>query len=292
MNARLYDPAIGRFLSPDPYVQAPGNSQNFNRYSYCLNNPLKYNDPSGEFWWLLYCTEAGYQLQKYYLPVAFKVELDYGTHQNGIGLKVGVGMPKLVSYFGVDAVWYEAGAKYYWKDYGGYKGWEFSYGKEKTIWGFYTEGNTNVIKRNGDKDYSQSIGYKKLGIPGVFALEHYNDAWGNDVTDKFNTATSKIILGPISLENVIFTGEPLKGESGKYEETKKTGIFGNKYYVYKEAENSPRHGILALRIGPLRIGVDSEEIRATIQNGCHTILGDTQFEYRPYKPRWFFQFGW
>jgi len=48
MNARLYDPAIGRFLSPDPYVQMPENSQNFNRYSYCLNNPLKYTDESGE----------------------------------------------------------------------------------------------------------------------------------------------------------------------------------------------------------------------------------------------------
>ena len=48
MNARLYDPALGRFLSPDPYVQMPDFSQNFNRYSYALNNPLKYNDPEGE----------------------------------------------------------------------------------------------------------------------------------------------------------------------------------------------------------------------------------------------------
>jgi hypothetical protein len=48
MNARLYDPALGRFLSPDPYVQAPGFSQSFNRYAYCLNNPLRYTDPSGE----------------------------------------------------------------------------------------------------------------------------------------------------------------------------------------------------------------------------------------------------
>ena len=47
MNARLFDPALCRFLSPDPIVQAPDNSQNFNRYSYCLNNPLKYIDPSG-----------------------------------------------------------------------------------------------------------------------------------------------------------------------------------------------------------------------------------------------------
>ena len=49
MNARLYDPALGRFLSPDPYVQAPDFSQSFNRYSYCLNNPLRYGDPTGEY---------------------------------------------------------------------------------------------------------------------------------------------------------------------------------------------------------------------------------------------------
>lgn len=49
MNGRLYDPDLGRFLSPDNFVQMPDNSQNFNRYSYCLNNPLKYTDPSGEW---------------------------------------------------------------------------------------------------------------------------------------------------------------------------------------------------------------------------------------------------
>lgn len=49
MNARLYDPLLGRFLSPDPFVQAPDFTQSFNRYSYALNNPLKYTDPNGEF---------------------------------------------------------------------------------------------------------------------------------------------------------------------------------------------------------------------------------------------------
>lgn len=49
MNARLYDPALGRFLSPDPYVQAPDSTQNYNRYSYCVNNPLKYTDLTGEW---------------------------------------------------------------------------------------------------------------------------------------------------------------------------------------------------------------------------------------------------
>ena len=49
MQARLYDPHLGRFLAPDPYVQAPERSMNFNRYAYCFNNPLKYTDPTGEF---------------------------------------------------------------------------------------------------------------------------------------------------------------------------------------------------------------------------------------------------
>ncbi len=48
MNGRLYDPYIGRMLSPDNYVQNSSSTQNFNRYSYVLNNPLKYTDPSGE----------------------------------------------------------------------------------------------------------------------------------------------------------------------------------------------------------------------------------------------------
>jgi RHS repeat-associated protein len=47
MNGRVYDPWLGRFLSPDPIVQSPGYSQSYNRYSYCFNNPLKYCDPSG-----------------------------------------------------------------------------------------------------------------------------------------------------------------------------------------------------------------------------------------------------
>ena len=48
MGGRVYDPDLGRFLSCDNYVQEPDNSQNFNRYSYCLNNPLRYTDPTGD----------------------------------------------------------------------------------------------------------------------------------------------------------------------------------------------------------------------------------------------------
>lgn len=48
-GSRLYDPMLGRFLSPDPFVGDPLSSVALNRYLYCLNNPLRYRDPNGEF---------------------------------------------------------------------------------------------------------------------------------------------------------------------------------------------------------------------------------------------------
>ena len=47
MNGRLYDPKLHRFLQPDNFVQDPYNTQNYNRYAYCINNPTKYTDISG-----------------------------------------------------------------------------------------------------------------------------------------------------------------------------------------------------------------------------------------------------
>jgi len=49
MGGRIYDASIGRFLQADPFIQAPDNSQSLNRYSYVMNNPLSYTDPSGFF---------------------------------------------------------------------------------------------------------------------------------------------------------------------------------------------------------------------------------------------------
>ena len=49
-SVSCYDPIAGRFLSPDILVQEGGNTQSYNKYSYCLNNPLKYKDPGGYAW--------------------------------------------------------------------------------------------------------------------------------------------------------------------------------------------------------------------------------------------------
>jgi RHS repeat-associated protein len=49
MNARLYDPVVGMMLSCDNYVTDASNTQCYNRYNYCYNNPLKYTDPDGNW---------------------------------------------------------------------------------------------------------------------------------------------------------------------------------------------------------------------------------------------------
>lgn len=49
MGARWYDPQVSRWLSPDTIVPSPANPQSLNRYSWVLNNPLLYIDPTGMF---------------------------------------------------------------------------------------------------------------------------------------------------------------------------------------------------------------------------------------------------
>lgn len=57
-GARYYAPALGRFISADTIVPHPANPQNLNRYSYALNNLLKYVDPIGR--WEFYADSAMY----------------------------------------------------------------------------------------------------------------------------------------------------------------------------------------------------------------------------------------
>ncbi len=51
-NARYYDPALGRFISPDTLVPNPLDPQALNRYAYARNNPVLYTDPTGNFFWI------------------------------------------------------------------------------------------------------------------------------------------------------------------------------------------------------------------------------------------------
>jgi RHS repeat-associated protein len=46
-NARIYDPAIGKFMTPDDIIPDAYNGQSYNRYTYVEDNPLSYEDPTG-----------------------------------------------------------------------------------------------------------------------------------------------------------------------------------------------------------------------------------------------------
>ena len=79
MNGRLYDPALHRFLQPDNFVQDPFNTQNFNRYGYCLNNPLLYTDPNGEFVWAAVVIGAIIGASSYAVSAAINDSWSWGS---------------------------------------------------------------------------------------------------------------------------------------------------------------------------------------------------------------------
>jgi RHS repeat-associated protein len=62
LNGRVYDPFVGRMMSADPTVPEPMNAQAWNRYSYVINNPLAFTDPSGYSW----LSEAFHAVQNFF----------------------------------------------------------------------------------------------------------------------------------------------------------------------------------------------------------------------------------
>ncbi len=53
MNGRMYDPITKQMTSPDIFDQSTYFTQSYNRYTYALNNPMRFTDPSGYDWRLV-----------------------------------------------------------------------------------------------------------------------------------------------------------------------------------------------------------------------------------------------
>jgi len=97
MNGRMYDPVVSRFISPDPFIQSPSQSESFNRYSYCMNNPMRFTDPSGYVSDGQEARDRALRMQlkaaqerldaehAYYYSSALNANLDYGGYLHGYG---------------------------------------------------------------------------------------------------------------------------------------------------------------------------------------------------------------
>ncbi len=158
MNGRVYDPRLARFLSPDNFVQSPDYSQNFNRYSYALNNPLKYTDPDGEFFvldsWVRGFIHGFFSTSSGRLSAAWHS----ANHRAGNDAKIWGGL------FATDPN----------KTFGG-KVWEvisrFTWQAPQTVGGFLTSHSYNTFGLLGGVE---SVDYKY----GATVVKTRNGGWG------------------------------------------------------------------------------------------------------------------
>ena len=87
MNGRLFDPLVGRFMQADPFIQAPGSLQSYDRYQYCFNSPTACVDPSG------FISGNPFDHSKYIDPLGYAianelVKTEFGRTVGSYGISV------------------------------------------------------------------------------------------------------------------------------------------------------------------------------------------------------------
>lgn len=307
MNGRLYDPVTSSMLSPDNNIQLPDFSQNLNRYSYCLNNPMSYVDPDGNSFigtalalYLVFGTEYGYELQKFISPFAFHVSLHLSTQQIGLGFDLSVGIPKASAV----SVRLHFGATYYTHFYdNSRKGLELRTGMELYLFGivgisgtYYQSGdisqttNSIIIGNENwgityENDFMFNAGDKTLGI------------FASDNGDRYRSAAVKIRMFKfVEVGTNLFTGDPGASHLSRnvyYDPSNNKATYG----IGRNGENPDeyRAGVLYIGYGPFRIGQNGEQIRNCFQNRfAHDFLcqGDSPYFKVLDRPgQFYFYFG-
>ena len=278
MNGRLYDPLSSSMLSPDNNIQMPDFTQNLNRYAYCLNNPLAYTDPDGNtfiesavVFYLMYCTDLGYEVQKYMSPLAFHIDLHLSSQQFGLGFDCSFGIPKdcVVSYRT------HVGATYYCKFFdNSYSGFEFRLGAEWCVGSclgysgmmFYQgkrQQTTNSIILGNyfcnftyENDYMFNIGKYIPFVPSA------------DNGDRYRSAAVRFRCAFFSVGVNIFTGDPGVDHDVRriFNDPERDGR--ETYTISANGDNPDeyRAGYWYAGAGPFKIGWNSEGVRDFVQN--------------------------
>jgi RHS repeat-associated protein len=298
MNGRMYDPLLGQMLSPDNYVQDATNGQNYNRYAYVLNNPLKYTDPSGEF--LLLFTDLGYDLQKYVSPFAVKLNINYNSQGLSVGVDASIGMPQILPVHARAQV----GVSYHFgNDYNSYKGWEGRYGFEAGVGlGTFSFKSAMTYSDFEGSKFDQRTNQITLGGP-LINFKYENDFMFGlpaDGGDRYRSAAGRLNIGLFNVGFNLYTGDPgLRDDDRKPEY-----VDGQLTYVKNANGDDPdefRSGVLYFGFGGFRIGRNSETVRHRIQNEfAHdtaygwTSGGDKLPHFaidKSKKPEWYWNFG-
>ena len=264
MNGRLYDPINHRFLSPDNYIQSPENTQSLNRYSYCMNNPLKYTDPSGNS-----CGSFFYEFQKTFSPVAVNISLPFGTHQDGIGFDISIGLPKICLF----SYRFNYGATYYFKNDVEKSGWETRKGGQVSYLDLFTIENTTFTTSEHSQTVSQmSFGNAFGGVDYSNDADEYNIIKiaslgllkNSDGQDRWRTAafSAHFMVSSIGVNMETGDGGPDRYHHYYYDKN------GYKTYNADDGYNPDdrRMGALYFDTGGFKIGWDSESIRNLFQN--------------------------
>ena len=89
-NARLYDPTLGRFLSPDDMIPEPTDMQSLNRFSYVRNRPLSVTDPTGH--------DDGCEVQECAPGDGWRDPVFWNDFEGSIDYSVGGTFPGLTSW--------------------------------------------------------------------------------------------------------------------------------------------------------------------------------------------------
>ena len=187
MNGRLYDPVIGRFFSPDNFVQSYDHTQSFNRYTYARNCPLMYIDPTGEYEYNWYVES------NFWIPIGDNGGnyTQYVNIMNGFGANVGTytfpgPATNLTTSWNMDA-----------------------------FGGIYFSINGCDYNSSGGHWYS-SASLSGVYSPGyyygdnIFMPPNYNVDYYNS-TEYTPFASGRVEYSPINIEDFIFIGQFFKG---------------------------------------------------------------------------------